>query len=65
MHTPVRDWRRSALFAVVAAGAVAAASILGSARAAADVDAARAYRQVNLVSDIAGVAAVTSTPFAA
>lgn len=59
MHTPVHLWRRSALFAVMAAGAVAASSILGSARAAADVDAARAYRQVNLVSDISGVAAVT------
>src|SRR5436853_7452490 len=59
MHTPVRLWRRSALLAAVAASAVAASSILGSARAAADVDAAHAYRQVNLVSDISGIAAVT------
>jgi uncharacterized protein (TIGR03118 family) len=56
MSTP---FRRLRLYAIVAVAAVAVTSAVTGTRVVAGGDPGRSYRQVNLVSDVSGVAAVT------
>ncbi len=56
MSTP---FRRLRLYAIVAVAAVAVTSAATATRVVAGGDPGRSYRQVNLVSDVSGVAAVT------
>jgi uncharacterized protein (TIGR03118 family) len=56
MSTP---FRRLRLYAIVAVAAVAVTSAVTGTRVVAGGDSGRSYRQVNLVSDVSGVAAVT------